>query len=35
MFIENFLNPISFYCLEPGMLIDCFSPMRADFLEKK
>ena len=22
-------------CLEPGMLIDCFSPMRADFLEKK
>ena len=20
-------------CLEPGMLIDCFSPMRADFLE--
>lgn len=22
-------------CLEAGMLIDCFSPMRADFLEKK
>ena len=21
-------------CLEPGMLIDCFSPMRADFLKK-
>lgn len=21
-------------CLEPGMLIDCFSPMRADFLER-
>lgn len=22
-------------CLEAGILIDCFSPMRADFLEKK
>ena len=22
-------------CLEAGMLIDCFSPMRADFLKKK
>ena len=22
-------------CLEPGMLIDCFSPMRADFQKKK
>lgn len=22
-------------CLEPGVLIDCFSPMRADFLGKK
>lgn len=21
-------------CLEPGLLIDCFSPMRADFLKK-
>ena len=21
-------------CLEPGVLIDCFSPMRADFLKK-
>ncbi|MEG0887042.1 MAG: cupin domain-containing protein, partial [Bacteroides sp.] len=20
-------------CLEPGVLIDCFSPMRADFID--
>ena len=33
--IRNRMLCMVVYVLEPGMLIDCFSPMRADFLEKK
>jgi quercetin dioxygenase-like cupin family protein len=27
--------PHGLTCLEEGVIIDCFSPMRADFIEKK
>lgn len=26
--------PHDCYCIEPGIIVDCFAPMRADFLKK-